>query len=211
MFRLINLKQAQVDPDGSIRLVWWVNNEKMKGAAVLPPLSQSSSRIPVNNRNGTILEMTTGSSCAGGSVLIYPSATTAPSPSPPAPRDCVPPATAADASAHRFWRIGTSASLGNRWDICSVDFFGSIDSTGRSLVNHSHGAPVSLSGSAGGEKPQDVIGVDPLVCNLSNMTTWAKRWGASPMPGWIGWDFAAGQACLPCAWHPSPYPHLILT
>jgi hypothetical protein len=87
--------------------------------------------------------------------------------------------------------------LGNRWDICSVDFLSSTDGTGHSLVNRSHGAPVAFAGQHGGGKPVDVIGADPLLCNLSNSSTWAKRWGASPMPGWIGWDFEAGQACLP--------------
>ena len=215
---LAPLKQAQVDVDGSMRLVWWKGNERMKG----PPMAQrptpskpptasptQAGRIPVNNRNGTILEVlwpAGNGSCSGGSVLVYPTVAapdqTDQTSTPAAPPHCAPPVAAAAAAAaamapHRYWRLSTSSSLGNRWDICSIDFFASADGSGPSLVNRSHGAAVAFAGANGGGKPQDVIGADPLVCNVSNSTTWMHRWGASPMPGWVGWDFSAGQACAP--------------
>eukprot|EP01052_Picozoa_sp_SAG31_P031790 SAG31_NODE_3410_length_4306_cov_1.893035_2_plen_579_part_00 len=78
MIYLAPLKQAQVDPDGSMRLLWWPGNEKLKGPIQTLP-AHSGTRILANNRNGTVLEIvwpSTGSSCSAGSVLIYPSVAT---------------------------------------------------------------------------------------------------------------------------------------
>ena len=214
MIYLAPLKQAQVDSDGNMRLVWWRGNERLKGAPhPLPPRPRTTahnstadgSTIWLNNRNGSVLELvwlsnsTDGSgSCADGSLLIYPTVAP-PSPS-PAPHQCAPPALGDDSPStapHRYWRLSTSSALGNRWDICSLDFFSSHNGTGPSLVNRSHGIPLAHAGTAGGGQPQDVFGADPFLCNISNSSTWARRWGASPMPGWIGWDFSAGQSCAP--------------
>jgi hypothetical protein len=82
MVYMAPLKRAEVDTDGSLRLVWWRGNEKIKGPQQPPPVLEPVNaagtrrlRKALNNGNGTVLEgrwnAASGAGCGAGSVIFY--------------------------------------------------------------------------------------------------------------------------------------------
>ena len=102
---------------------------------------------------------------------------------------------------HRFWRVDARPEYFDHsvynpvWDVCSLDFFGSADGRGPSLLPADKGPGKSGGGgmmisSKAGSWP------DEPTCNLGNKSTWAKIHGgmSNRVENWVGWDFGSNSS-----------------
>ena len=128
----------------------------------------------------------------------------APAPGPTACQDPAKPPPVSRLKPHRYWRIDARPAYFDHsfnnptWDICSLDFFGSTDGSGPSLL------PVDKSPAgnpSGGKMIASKVGSWPSAptCNIGNTTTWAGIHGGmnNNVQNYLGWDF--GNASLSSA------------
>jgi len=113
--------------------------------------------------------------------------------------NCPPASAGAAAKPHRWWRVQATPldfnlTLGDGavWDVCSLDFFGSADGSGPSLmpVNTSDPAGGAFFSSSGGKFPAAPI------CYIGNSSTWDGIWKAisSAKEVFLGWAWAEAVA-----------------
>ena len=113
--------------------------------------------------------------------------------------NCPPAAAGAATKPHRFWRVSTvptdfdqTSGMNPTWDVCSLDFFGSADGSGPSLL------PVNkASDPAGGTffaSPAGNFPAEPF-CNRGNTSTWGRIWkSTTEAEHYLGWDYGAGKS-----------------
>jgi hypothetical protein len=112
------------------------------------------------------------------------------------------PAAGSLAKPHRYWRIDVlpeymlnftvvHGRASPPWlDICSLDFFGSLDGTGPSLLPAKSGAIVA-SPNVHGSWPS------APTCSGGNSSSWEGMWQAQnngQADNYLGWDFGSGRA-----------------
>lgn len=119
----------------------------------------------------------------------------------PSTSQCSAEAPARNASKpHRYWRIDArpeyfdnSHGMNPMWDVCSLDFFGSSDGSGPSLLPAD-----KSSATSGGKMISSKAGSWPAAptCNRGNVSGWAGIHGgmSTKAENYVGWDFGDANA-----------------